>query len=55
MRGNTSFANHFESCVRRRALLSVSMHPQCGTNAELAINTAWNRCFADTAPFDEHP
>jgi inner membrane protease ATP23 len=44
-------------CVRRRAELSVAMHPGCAdpAMARRAVERAWSTCFADRAPFDEHP
>ena len=44
-------------CVRRRAQLSVAMHPGCPDNetARVAVDRAWSTCFFDRAPFDEHP
>ena len=44
-------------CVRRRAQISVSMHPGCPDEetARLAIERAWSACYRDRAPFDEHP
>ena len=44
-------------CVRRRAQLSVSMHPDCpnAATAAAAVARAWSTCYADTAPFDPHP
>lgn len=46
-----------ERCVRRRAELSVAMHPGCAdaeTAAE-AVRRAWKTCYLDTAPFDRVP
>ena len=43
-------------CVRRRAQLSVAMHPGCPDDetARLAVDRAWSTCFFDRAPFDDH-
>ena len=43
-------------CVRRRAELSVSMHPGCpdADAARAAVQRAWETCYRDTAPFDRH-
>ena len=51
-----SIAGAGARCVRRRAELSVSMHPQCQNmeTAAAAVDRAWQSCFHDTAPFDEH-
>ncbi|KAH7101384.1 peptidase M76 family-domain-containing protein [Auriculariales sp. MPI-PUGE-AT-0066] len=44
-----------QTCVRRRALLAVSGHPDCpdAATAERAVNEVWDSCFPDTRPFDE--
>ncbi|CAG8603284.1 16588_t:CDS:2 [Acaulospora colombiana] len=44
-----------ESCVRMRAVLSVSSHPECPSReaAEQAVNEVWDSCIKDTRPFDE--
>ena len=59
-RGNItplSFSSQGARCVRRRAQLSVAMHPGCPDEktARLAVDRAWASCYADRAPFDEHP
>ena len=53
----TRLAGSGARCVRRRAELSVSMHPLCPNElaARTAVEVAWNSCFNDYAPFDEHP
>ena len=44
-------------CVRRRAQLSVAMHPDCPDEAaaRAAVERAWTTCFNDKAPFDDNP
>lgn len=44
-------------CVRRRAQLSVAMHPDCPNKeaAEAAVERAWKSCYFDTAPFEANP
>lgn len=44
-------------CVRRRAELSVAMHPGCRDpeQATEAVERAWGTCYADPAPFDKVP
>jgi len=44
-------------CVRRRAELSVAMHPGCRGPAEAkeAVERAWATCYADTAHFERTP
>ena len=46
-----------ERCVRRRAQLSVAMHPGCPDEdtARLAVERAFEMCSKDRAPFDHHP
>ena len=47
-------------CVRRRAELSVAMANGDANDKEIqalaraAVERAWNSCYNDTAPFDEH-
>ena len=56
-RGNTGWAGQGSVCIRRRAVLSVSMNPACqGPGvAEKAVDGVFDRCFRDTAPFDRVP
>jgi hypothetical protein len=44
-----------QTCVRRRAVLSVMANPNCQDkeSAERAVNEVWESCFNDTRPFDE--
>jgi inner membrane protease ATP23 len=44
-----------QECVRRRAKISVALHPLCrdAAHAEQLVNEVWDSCFADTRPFDE--
>ena len=45
-----------ERCVRRQALTSVQMHPQCrGEVGEAAVTRVFDRCYRDLAPFVRHP
>jgi inner membrane protease ATP23 len=58
-RGNINLlyvAGQGARCIRRRAELSVSMHPGCPSAAAAAdaVSRAWETCYHDTAPFDEH-
>lgn len=48
-------ADEMQTCVRRRAILSVAANPNCKSkeDAERAVNEVWESCFADTRPFDE--
>jgi hypothetical protein len=45
----------YQTCVRRRAILSVRANPACPDEAaaERAVNEVWESCFNDTRPFDE--
>lgn len=56
-RGNLSLAGQHQKCVRRRAILSVSMNPYCEKDgcAEKAVDAVFSKCFEDTAPFDRRP
>ena len=43
---------HQQKCVRRRAELSLSMHPECAAAGVRAqVDDVWEPCYADTAPF----
>ncbi|KAK4960674.1 Mitochondrial inner membrane protease atp23 [Elasticomyces elasticus] len=48
-------SRHQEECVKRRAVISVSMRPSCDgkDQAEKVVDSVWDSCFADTRPFDE--
>ncbi|KAI9450513.1 metalloprotease ATP23 [Lactarius psammicola] len=54
-RGNLSFSKQHQTCVRRRAVMSVMANPNCPDkeSAERAVNEVWESCFNDTRPFDE--
>ena len=59
-RGNVhplNYSGQGSRCVRRRAELSVAMHPGCpdDATAQLAVERAWASCFRDRAPFDDQP
>lgn len=49
--------NGQQSCVRRRAEVSVRMNPFCNKpgQAKLAVEAAWDSCYRDTAPFANVP
>jgi inner membrane protease ATP23 len=58
VRGNLSEAmvGQHKRCVRRRALLSVSLNPHCqGGKAEQAVGDMMKHCFRDTDPFPRTP
>jgi hypothetical protein len=58
VRGNLSEAmvGQHKRCVRRRALLSVSLNPHCqGGKAEQAVGDMMKHCFRDTDPFPRIP
>lgn len=54
-RGILSFSKQYQTCVRRRAVMSVMANPNCPNkeSAERAVNEVWESCFNDTRPFDE--
>lgn len=56
-RGNWTLRAGAQACARRRAALSVAMNPHCGSRAaaERAVDAVFDKCFADTAPFDRIP
>ena len=49
------FKGHGAECVKRRAILSVRANPNCTARADDYVNAAFDRCFADTYPYDRHP
>lgn len=56
LRGNWTIQKQHQTCVKRRAVLSVAMNPncQCG-KAEEAVERVFKQCFKDTKPFDKIP
>lgn len=52
--GLGDFGKKFQSCIKRRAVLSVSSNPLCKSTeeAEKVVDTVWNSCFNDTRPFE---
>ena len=56
MRGNFAVKKQHQACVRRRAELSTAMNPSCGQRkARAAVDAVFDRCFADTRPFEDIP
>ena len=59
MRGKVfaGLKGHHRKCARRRAELSVAMNPKCrgAKHAEEIVGEVFERCFNDTAPFDDIP
>lgn len=49
------FNRHHQDCVRRRAVISVKMRPNCPDDltAVKVVNEVWDSCSRDTRPFDE--
>jgi inner membrane protease ATP23 len=46
-----------QRCVRRRAELSLAMHPHCNTTpgqAARTVDAVWKPCYADPAPFSSN-
>jgi len=55
-RGNFAFSMQHQRCVKRRAILSVAANPSCSKEkAEAAVESAFDRCYFDTMPFDHFP
>ncbi|GMH32656.1 hypothetical protein BSKO_00490 [Bryopsis sp. KO-2023] len=55
-RGNWKLKGQFQNCVKRRAELSVRMNPSCSEiTAKAAVDSVFEKCFKDTAPFDRIP
>jgi inner membrane protease ATP23 len=52
-RGHPGIAKHFQTCVKRRSILGVKQVFPDGNVAQDAVNSVWDKCFPDTAPFDE--
>jgi inner membrane protease ATP23 len=52
-RGNFGgFFKQHEICIKRRALLSISLNPSCNGNGEKIIDEVFESCLKDTEPFD---
>ncbi|KAI8351212.1 peptidase M76 family-domain-containing protein [Choanephora cucurbitarum] len=54
-RGFFTFTKQHQACVKRRAIISVRQNPNCQNEeeAERAVSSVFESCFADTRPFDE--
>ncbi|KAI7907236.1 peptidase M76 [Cokeromyces recurvatus] len=54
-RGFFTFTKQHQECVKRRAILAVTKNPSCKNeeDAERAVLSVFESCFADTRPFDE--
>eukprot|EP00959_Pyramimonas_sp_CCMP1952_P061654 1288516-Pyramimonas_sp.AAC.1 len=44
-----------QHCAKRRAELSVNMNPHCKGKAKNAVESVFDVCFKDTAPFERLP
>ena len=57
LRGNFGLKKQHQACVKRRAKLSIAMNPACGDadQQQKAVDDCFEKCFADTAPFDRIP
>jgi hypothetical protein len=51
----TKYIKGFEECVRRRATMSLAMHPACAARAQQTIADVFAPCMADNAPFGYKP
>lgn len=51
-----SLAKGFQKCIQRRAIKSVRSNPHCSEKymAENAVKAVFEKCFWDTAPFENH-
>jgi inner membrane protease ATP23 len=52
---SSNFFGHGKECTKRRAIDSVRANPNCTERAELYVDAAMERCYADTFPFERHP
>lgn len=52
---SSSILGHGKECTKRRAIDSVKANPNCTERAELYVDAAMERCYADTFPFERHP
>lgn len=50
----TAWSGHQQQCVRRRAELSLRMHSQCAENARVTLESVWDQCYKDYAPFSSN-
>ncbi|KAG6496005.1 hypothetical protein ZIOFF_043853 [Zingiber officinale] len=56
LRGYTKLRGHEQECVKRRALKSLQLNPNCsGAAAKDAIEAVWDICYNDTYPFERAP
>lgn len=45
-----------KECVKRRAIKSVAVNPNCSeAAAKDAVEAVWDICYNDTYPFDRAP
>jgi inner membrane protease ATP23 len=54
-RGNIGLKKHHQECVRRRAELSVRQINPDPALAAAAVKKVFDRCFADTEPYNRIP
>jgi len=53
-RGKVGFVNHHQTCVKRRAALSVAVASGLShTEAQATVAAVYQPCYKDIAPFDE--
>mmetsp|Transcript_27707 Transcript_27707/g.61006 ORF Transcript_27707/g.61006 Transcript_27707/m.61006 type:complete len:248 (-) Transcript_27707:1135-1878(-) len=55
LNSSPSIFGHGKQCAKRRAIDSVKANPNCTERAELYVDAAMERCYADTFPFERHP
>ncbi|KAH7670663.1 mitochondrial inner membrane protease ATP23 protein [Dioscorea alata] len=56
LRGFMKIRGHEQECVKRRAIKSVAVNPNCSeAAAKDAVEAVWDICYNDTYPFDRAP
>ncbi|CAK8576400.1 unnamed protein product [Lathyrus sativus] len=56
LRGFINIRGHEQECIKRRVLTSLSSNPFCsGSTAKDYMESVWDVCYNDTAPFDRAP
>ncbi|KAF2836131.1 hypothetical protein M501DRAFT_997378 [Patellaria atrata CBS 101060] len=54
-KGQWKLSSHLQTCVKRRAAISLLARPGVRDDVHAAklVNEVWDSCFGDTRPFDE--
>ncbi|KAK7338582.1 hypothetical protein VNO77_19199 [Canavalia gladiata] len=53
--GSMKIRGHEQECIRRRVMKSLSGSPYCTGVAKAFMESVWDVCYNDTAPFDRAP